>query len=266
MKFPDMSVVEIFEKELAASTDALLSTAALLGDADVAGPSLLPGWSRGHVLTHLARNADSLINLLTWARSGIVTPQYPDPDARTAQIQAGAARPAAGQLADLADSAARLNVAVRDVPPQRWSALVGDLAPPRHPAWYVLVRRLREVEVHHVDLNTAYGTADWPATFVRRELHDCLASWRPGDGGVSEIRFTGGPAWTGLGRGPVVEGTPHQVLAWLTGRPATEGIRVVAEGSPGAPGLAGPPPWPAMTAPSGLPATPPPAYPAESDS
>jgi uncharacterized damage-inducible protein DinB len=27
-------------------------------------PSLLPGWSVGHVLSHLARNADSYVNLL----------------------------------------------------------------------------------------------------------------------------------------------------------------------------------------------------------
>ena len=42
----------------------------------MAGPSLLPGWSRGHVLTHLARNADGAVNLLTWARTGVETPQY----------------------------------------------------------------------------------------------------------------------------------------------------------------------------------------------
>nr|WP_254126579.1 maleylpyruvate isomerase N-terminal domain-containing protein [Amycolatopsis sp. CA-230715] len=29
-----------------------------LGDADVRAPSALPGWSRAHVLAHLARHAD----------------------------------------------------------------------------------------------------------------------------------------------------------------------------------------------------------------
>ena len=56
------------------ATSRLLATAGSL-DADPSAPSLLPGWTRGHVLTHVARNADSLVNLLTWARTGVVTPQ-----------------------------------------------------------------------------------------------------------------------------------------------------------------------------------------------
>jgi len=48
----------------------------------VTEPSALPGWTRGHLLTHLARNADALVNLLTWARTGIPTPMYASPDQR----------------------------------------------------------------------------------------------------------------------------------------------------------------------------------------
>ena len=54
---------------LAAATERLLATATALGDAQVREASLLPGWTRGHVLTHLARNADGMINLLSWART-----------------------------------------------------------------------------------------------------------------------------------------------------------------------------------------------------
>ncbi|BBC38326.1 hypothetical protein SGFS_096200 [Streptomyces graminofaciens] len=61
----------------------------------VAEPSALPGWTRGHLLTHLARNADALVNLLTWARTGVRTPMYTTPDQRasdwmTPRIDAGA--------------------------------------------------------------------------------------------------------------------------------------------------------------------------------
>ena len=42
----------------------LLASAAALSDEQLRGPSLLPGWSRGHVLSHIARNADGLSNLL----------------------------------------------------------------------------------------------------------------------------------------------------------------------------------------------------------
>ena len=48
-----------------------------MGDDAFAAPSALPGWSRAHVLTHVARNADAMINLLTWARTGV--PHLPTP-------------------------------------------------------------------------------------------------------------------------------------------------------------------------------------------
>ena len=49
---------------LAAATTRLLATATAISDTQAREPSLLPGWSRGHVLTHIARNADGLGNLL----------------------------------------------------------------------------------------------------------------------------------------------------------------------------------------------------------
>src|SRR6266568_3680678 len=78
------------QARLAGATDRLLATAA----GQAREPSLLPGWSRGHVLVHLARNADGLRNLLIWARTGVVTPQYPSQQARDDAIEAGAGRPA----------------------------------------------------------------------------------------------------------------------------------------------------------------------------
>ena len=78
---------------IAAATGRLLTVAGTLTDAEVAEPSLLPGWTRGHVLTHLARNADGLANLLRWAGTGIETPVYASAQARAADIAAGAGRP-----------------------------------------------------------------------------------------------------------------------------------------------------------------------------
>ena len=78
------------------STDRLLATAGALDDAQAAAPSRLPGWTRGHILTHLARNADGFRNLLIWARTGTETPMYPSEESRDRDIEAGARRPAAG--------------------------------------------------------------------------------------------------------------------------------------------------------------------------
>ncbi|MEU7897886.1 maleylpyruvate isomerase family mycothiol-dependent enzyme [Nonomuraea sp. NPDC049152] len=261
-----MTVLTTLRAEIAAATDRFIATVAGLGDADVAAPSLLPGWSRGHVITHVARNADSLGNLLSWARTGIETPQYPDPGSRAAGIEAGAARSAAEQRADLADSAARLAAAVEGLPERAWSAPVSALRPPPHPAWYVLVRRVRELELHHVDLGAGYTPADWPGAFVRRELHDCLACWPYGKSTVGGIVFTDPvDEWSGLGKGPVVRGEARGVLAWLTGRSAGQGIRVVRE-EPGAASeeVPPPPPWLSMPAPADLPSAPPDTYPEES--
>src|SRR5213080_825186 len=91
-----------------AATDRLMATAAALSDAQAREPSLLAGWSRGHVLTHIARNADGLVNLLRWARTGTQTPMYASAESRAADIEAGAGRPAADLAADVRESAAAL--------------------------------------------------------------------------------------------------------------------------------------------------------------
>ena len=75
---------------IAAATDRLLAQVAELDDKDIAAPSRLPGWTRGHVLSHLARQAPALERLLEWARTGVETPQYPSRRARDAEIEAGA--------------------------------------------------------------------------------------------------------------------------------------------------------------------------------
>lgn len=254
-----MTVLTTLQDEIAEATARLLATVASLGDDDVRAPSLLPGWTRGHVLAHIARNADSHVNLLTWARTGTVTPQYPSEEARVEGIEAGAARPAAEHLADIRDSAARLDAAIREMPEDAWRAEVAGLRTQGHPAWYVLVRRLRELGVHHVDLDAGYGPADWPEAFVRRELHDCRATWRDGSG-IGTLRFTGPSGevldeWRDLGGDTTVSGAPADMLAWLIGRSPGDRVRVEPEGRP----VPKPPRWPAG-APADLPATPPKDY------
>ena len=62
-----------------------------LTDQEFDRPSLLPGWDRRHVVAHVARNADALVNLMTWARTGEETPMYPSVEARDAGIAEAAA-------------------------------------------------------------------------------------------------------------------------------------------------------------------------------
>src|SRR5215813_11810747 len=80
--------VRVTLAEVEAASERLAATVAKLTDEDVRAPSRLPGWTRGHVLAHLARNADSLVNLLTWARTGTETRMYGSPAERDGGIEA----------------------------------------------------------------------------------------------------------------------------------------------------------------------------------
>ena len=84
------------------ATQRLLGTARIIDDADLQAPSLLPGWSRGHVLAHLARGADALRNLMIGVRTGQPRPAYASPEARAADIEQSATQPRAALIDDVA--------------------------------------------------------------------------------------------------------------------------------------------------------------------
>lgn len=160
------------------ATARLLRTVDGLTEGDLRAPSLLPGWTRGHVVTHVARHADAMRNLLSWARTGVVTPAYPSHAEREAGIDAGAGRGPRDLHADVSASAARLRADALDLPPEAWTREVQIFERPPFPAAEVLLRRLVEVELHHVDLGRGYGPDDWPPAFAARELAEPLASFR----------------------------------------------------------------------------------------
>ena len=64
-----------------------------LTDDELDGPSLLPGWSRRHVLAHVGYNARALTRLVQWANTGVETPMYSSPQARNQEIAYGATLP-----------------------------------------------------------------------------------------------------------------------------------------------------------------------------
>lgn len=223
-------------RQISHATGRLLRTAEQLGDDDVRAPSLLPGWSRGHVLTHLARNADGGRNLLTWARTGTETPEYPSLEARAEQIEAGAGRDAAALMADLRGSAAAFEAAYRLMPPEAWHRTVRWTRGQEHPASRAADARLTEVLVHHADLDAGYVPADWPQDFVRTMLGRVVASFSARDDAPAmHLHATGAETTTtyaiGVADGPVlhapaVHGTGSALLAWLMGRSSGDGLTV----------------------------------------
>jgi maleylpyruvate isomerase len=232
---------------IAVATEAVTATAAGLTDAQAREPSRLPGWSRGHVLTHLARNADSLRNLLIWARTRVETPQYASIDEREAGIIAGAGRPAAELRADIEATGAAFAAEAASLRAADWDATVRGLRGAGHPAWYTLWRRLTEVEIHHVDLGTGYRPADWPAAFSSQLLARLAVELRAPNVPRVTLHASGtgasyavGPADPGAGENhvPAVSGPAAEVAAWLIGRDDGAGLRVQPPGP-----LPEMPPW-----------------------
>jgi len=161
---------------LAASHRRLLATLEGLADDVARRPSRLPGWSVGHVLAHLARNADSVTRRLAGAARGEVVDQYAGgPEGRAAEIEAGAGRPAAELVADVRDSALACERAAAELPDDAWDRLGRSVEGDLHPVRRMLPGRIREVELHHVDLGLGYEPADWPPDFARAELERALA-------------------------------------------------------------------------------------------
>ena len=161
-----------------AATQRLLDDARTLSEAELRAPSLLPGWTRGHVLTHLARNADAMRNLLLGARSGESRSAYASAAARKAGIEQGAGRSGAELTIDLADSAMALRTIARQLPDEVWQFPVRMTDSEPFPAALLLTRRLVEVELHHCDLGTAYSPADWSPAFAAMDLPEPMRSQR----------------------------------------------------------------------------------------
>ncbi|HEY1323569.1 MAG TPA: maleylpyruvate isomerase N-terminal domain-containing protein [Streptosporangiaceae bacterium] len=161
------------------ATQRLLDTARIITDLDLRVPSMLPGWTRGHVLAHLARNADGMRNVLIGVRTGQDRPAYASAEAREAGIEQDAGRRATEHAADLAGSAMALRTMARQLPDEGWQVPVHMLdGTDLFPAAELLTRRLAEVELHHCDLGAGYGPGDWPAFFADMELAEPMRSWR----------------------------------------------------------------------------------------
>jgi maleylpyruvate isomerase len=209
--------------EVAAATDQLVDTAAKLSAEDLAGPSLLPGWTRGHVLAHVARNADALLNLLTWARTGEETPMYPDAATRDRDIEAGAPRSPEEQLEDLRNSAARFASAAAELPPVAWASQVSMRSGRVVAAAEIPWLRLVEVRLHHVDLDAGHGTDDLPADFADRLLAAAVDGLAAHEGVAAvRLRDTGSGATWDLGAADAPEltvaGPARALLGWVSGR------------------------------------------------
>lgn len=194
-----------------------------LGDAALAEPSLLPGWSRRHVLAHLAANADALRRLARWASTGREERMYASPQQRNAEIETGSALPAAALRAWVAGSAEQLAADLAALSEAAWLAEVVTAQGRTVPATEISWLRAREVMIHTVDLAAGTGFAGLPEDFLVRLTDEVVAKRASSPGPAATLLATDtGQTWRLAGDGhPVGVSAPLAVLtAWLTGRPA----------------------------------------------
>ena len=139
-----------------AAQAALLTDIAELSDDVARRPSLLPGWSVWHLLTHIARNADSVVWRLEGAARGELRDQYPGGlEQRKADIEAGAARPASELVADVRRTSAAVAGVMAGLPTEAWDAPSRTSRGVVESSRDAILSRWREVVVHHGDLGLA---------------------------------------------------------------------------------------------------------------
>lgn len=215
---------------LAEASQRLVRTVDRLEETAWAEPSGLPGWTRAHVVAHLALNAEGLAGALRGLVAGDPTTMYRSQGARDADIEDLASASPSELRERLLAAVSELGDAVAAVPDDQAGSRIervpgGDRT---FAAAAVPGMRLREVEIHHADLAAGYThhhwdpefaaslvdsmrkRGGWSAPFTARAT-DLDRSWAIGEG-------------AGAGRGPVVSGTAADLGWWLTGRGSGEGL------------------------------------------
>lgn len=199
------------------------------------GPSLLPSWTRRHVISHLARNADGLVNLLTWAKTGIEHPMYASAVDRDADIEEGSRRLLQIIQEDLGAASTRFFAAAEQLPAAAWSNPISARVGVGLPAALIPWVRLTELLVHGVDLDLGI-TFDEAVTLAGDQVGTVLtyvvdryANRTDVPPVTLEVTMPTGPSHTmtlgaATGDPAHLTGPAAAALAWLTGRDAGCGL------------------------------------------
>ncbi len=209
-----MNTIERDVRGATAAHANLLAALQTLTDDKARSASLLPDWTVGHVLTHIARNADSNVLMLAAANRGEVGAQYPGGgEQRKADIENGSGRSAAALVADVSAACKLLEEAWAATTTVGWEG-TGQTMVGTVPVGVLPFRRWRETIVHHADCGfTSEGWRDWPTEYVRLELEQMTMLWAS----RKPMGMTTLPA-------EALAVDDRCRLAWLMGRTAIDGL------------------------------------------
>lgn len=206
---------------VAQGTELVSVSLEALGEDDYDAPIALPGWTRKHLVSHLAANADAIGNLVYWAATGEPTPMYTSKEQRAADIEEGSLQSGEELTNRFVTSADVLKVRMDELTDEQWGTEVltaqGRSVPASETPWM----RAREVMVHAVDLQTSVGFEDLPTDFLAALCDDIVAKRNVGGGPALELETDDASlAWKVAGDGePVrVVGSLDAIAAYLAGR------------------------------------------------
>lgn len=225
--------LELLDRE----SDRLIGTVEALSAGDRHAPTLSAGWDTAHLLTHVARNADALINLVRWAVDGQEREAYASAESRDRDIRDGAARPWSVIVDDLCVTAARFRAEAEQLRGPAGQAQVRSRTGTPITGAQVISMRVLEVVFHHVDLDRGYTFEHCDQGVVTRSLRRGVRQWAGRRGPVPDLTVLPegmDPLQLGAG-GPEVSGTPGQLLLWVA-RGQVRGLHSDVD-------LPTPPPW-----------------------
>ena len=206
------------------ATQRLVRTVDALDDDAFAEPSGLPGWTRAHVVAHLVLNAEGLAGALTGVVAGEPTPMYASQESRDTDIEKLADASPTELRTRLLGATTELADAIAALPDDAGDSRIERVSGGRtFRAGSVLGMRLREVEIHHADLDAGYTPDDWDPAFAVTLL-DAMGRRDPSREPFSVRAVDLDRTWAFGEGGPVVSGTAVRLAWWLTGRGHGDGL------------------------------------------
>jgi maleylpyruvate isomerase len=210
------------------ATQRLVRTVDGLDDEALAAPSGLPEWTRGHVVAHLALNAEGMAGVLDSRAEGEPTTMYSSDEARSGDIDALASADRSELRDRFLAGTTLVAEAVERFPDELWTETF-ERTPGGRVVRYAAIAgmRLREVEIHHVDLDAGFSPDGWSDAFSAH-LIGAMVKRAPSDTSFRVLATDLARTWV-IGDDPgesgtTVTGRAGELAWWLTGRPPAQSL------------------------------------------